>query len=262
MDEGITKLLMKKVKKHRKWAEDVFVNPIYWEVNGKPYFMAGFMKNNIATATAYLTIGEETKEEVMLAQFPLALFANLSSSIFQIGEARMKVGSAFYINPLNIAVSTDNPKVLTGREAFAQLWDIQQKFNRLIKDFKHYYNYDVLVRKRITEEDIIKTQETANQVNMYQYLTVSTLLVRNDEIRAFANFLETTEGGKELDAEQLIFVKTITENKEALRYSLAMLDMIVDEDIEKMKELNYHYSLKKNKKIIEKQRQFIRFPKR
>jgi hypothetical protein len=261
MNDQTMKLLMKKLKKLRKWTEDVFINPMYWEVNGKPYYMAGFMKNNVATATAYLTIEEDVKEEAMEAQPPLALFANLSTSIFQIGEARAKVQSSFYINPLKIQVSTADPKILQGREAFAQLWALQQKFQRLVKDFQHYYNHEVMERERIVEEDIVKTQETANQINIYQYFTVLILLDKNEEIRAFADFLETTEGGKELDAEQRLFVKGITENKDAMRYNLAMLDMIVDEDIEEMTRLNYYYSLEKNKRIIEGQRRYIRYPK-
>ena len=36
---------MKKVKKYKKWTEGVFVNPVYWEVNGKPYYMGGYLKN-------------------------------------------------------------------------------------------------------------------------------------------------------------------------------------------------------------------------
>ena len=68
MHNQTTKLLMKKVKKHKKWTEGVFVNPVYWEVDGTPYYMAGFTKNNESVATAYLTLGEEKLEEVLKAQ--------------------------------------------------------------------------------------------------------------------------------------------------------------------------------------------------
>lgn len=53
MHDETTKLLLKKAKKHKKWTEGVFVNPVYWEVNGTPYYMAGFTKNNQSVATAY-----------------------------------------------------------------------------------------------------------------------------------------------------------------------------------------------------------------
>ncbi|PSL41477.1 hypothetical protein B0H99_102161 [Planomicrobium soli] len=261
MDEGTTKLLMKKVKKYRNWTESVFINPVYWKVNGKPYFMAGFLKNNEPAGTAYVTIGEEIKEEAFEAQQKLALFANLSSNIFQIGEARLKVESSYYINPLNTSVSKEEVKARRGRDAFAGLWDVQQKFNRLIKDFRHYYEYDVLAREQLTETDLTKVQETANRVNMYQYLTLTTLLANHEELRAFSNFLETTNDRKKLPRNQLDFVKGITENKEVMELSLAKLNMIVNEDLEKMELLNYSYSVWKNNRIIEGQRKYIRYPK-
>ncbi|TWT01467.1 hypothetical protein [Planomicrobium sp. CPCC 101079] len=261
MDDQTTKLLMKKVKKYRKWAESVFINPVYWKVNGKPYFMAGFLKNDKPAGTAYVTIGEDNREEAFEAQQKLALFADLSSSIFQIGEARLKVESAYYINPLNTAIAKEEGKVRQGRDAFAGLWDIQQKFNRLVKDFKHYYEHDVLAREHIIETDLAKVQETANRVNMYQYLTLTTLLSNNDEIRAFADFLESAKTEKQLERHQLDFVKGITENKDVMELSLAKLNMIVDEDLEKMEKLNYNYSAWKNKRIIDSQQKYVRYPK-
>lgn len=52
MDKKTEKLLIKKAKKLAKWYEGVFVNPVFWEVNGKPYYMAGFTVHNTAKATA------------------------------------------------------------------------------------------------------------------------------------------------------------------------------------------------------------------
>lgn len=261
MNEETTKLLMKKVKKLRKWTESFFINPIYWEVNGKPYFMAGFMKNNEPTGTAYLTIGKETKEEALEAQSKLALFADLSSNIFEIGEARLKVDSSYYINPLNIPAAAEEESIMQGREAFAQLWDIQQKFNRLVKDFRHYYEHEVLVRERLKESDLEEVLETANKVNMYQYLTLTVLLDKNKELRAFADFLESARNGRQLNKNQMDFVKGITENRDIMKLSLTKLNMIEEKDLKKMEELNYVYSAEKNRRIIESQQQYMRFPK-
>lgn len=167
MHDGTTKLLLKKVKKHKRWTEGVFVNPVYWEVDGIPYYMAGFTKNNESVATAYLTIGEENLEDALIAQPHLSLFADLSSNILNIGMDHLKIPIAFYIKPLSIPAATDNPPVQRGREAFDRLWDIQQKYSELVRDYKNYYGHDVLVRKHIVEADVVKTQEAANMLNMY-----------------------------------------------------------------------------------------------
>lgn len=261
MYDETTKLLMKKVKRYKKWTEGVFVNPIYWEVNGTPYYMAGFTKYNQAIATAYLTIGQENLQDALEAQPNLAIFADLSNNIFNIGMDRLKIPIAFYTKPLNIPVHTENPTIHQGREAFAKLWQVQQNFNELMKDYQTYYDHDVLIRKKLSYTDIVKTQETANMVNMFQYQTLKTLLDSNEHIKKFAGYLETTEHWSNLSKEDRKFIKGITENAETMRKNLASLELIEDDDFARMTKLNYDYMIEKNKKIIESQRQYIRYPK-
>ncbi len=119
MHDKTAKMLLKKAKKHKKWTEGVFVNPMYWEVNGTPYYMAGFTKNNESVATAYLTIGEEKLEEALIAQPNLSYFADLSSNIFNIATDRLKIPVSYYTKPLSIKVAGADQKVQHGRDAFA-----------------------------------------------------------------------------------------------------------------------------------------------
>lgn len=261
MENKTMKQLLKKAKKHKKWNETVFVNPIYWDVNGISYYMGGFTKNNKSIASIYLTIGEEKIEEALIAQPNLSLFADLSTNIFDVSTERVNIDSDYYLKPLAIAVTSQDPLVQQGRKAFSRLWEIQQKFNSLIKGYKNYYDNDVLVRGQIFTEDIVKTQETAIKVNMYQYLILNTLLTENEEIRTFAAYLETTEGWRSLTKDQRTFIKGITENREKMQNNLDGLQLIVDEDLEKMEELNYASMIEKNNKIIEGQKQYIRYPK-
>ncbi|MGK7376613.1 hypothetical protein ACSFXN_02155 [Planococcus sp. 1R117A] len=261
MNDQTTQLLLKKVKKHKKWTEGIFVNPIYWMVNGKPYYMAGFTKNNASVATAYVTPGEEDRDEALEAQRHLALFGDLSNNIFNIGMDYLKINAAYFTKPLSIPVSTSDPAVLEGREAFAELWKIQQNLTSLIKDYKNYYENDVLVRKEIVEADVMKTQEAANLLTLYQYLNLQLLLEKNAEIKAFASFLKKSEGWNGLGQEPQKFVLGITDNAEKMRKNLNGLNVIADQDFENMKKLNYDKMIEDNKKIIEGQRQYIRYPK-
>lgn len=261
MDEQTTKLLMKKVKKHKKWTEEVFVNPVYWEVNGKPYYMGGYLKNEESVGTAFLTIGDEVKEEAMEAQKWLPLFGDISSSILQTADARMNIRNGYFLKPLGIAVLTDDEKVQQGREAFAQLWKTHQDFIRLAKEYTHYYNEDVLVRGLITEPDVRFTQEQANLATMYQYRTLNALVEWNEEIRAFVAYLKKTDGFKELSKDGREFAEGITENKDKLQKNLEALDLITNEDPEKMIQLNLERHKKRNEEQIAAQRKYVRYPK-
>lgn len=261
MNDQTTQMLLKKVKKHKKWTEGVFVNPIYWMVNGKPYYMAGFTKNNASVATAYLTIGEESREEALEAQRHLPLFGDLSNNIFNIGMDFTKINSAYFTQPLSIAVSTSDADILAGREAYAELWQIQQKITSLVKDFKNYYDHDVLVRKEISEEDVGRVMKTANLLTLYQFVNLRIILEKNSEIKAFVSFLKNSGSWNELAKDTQKFVQGITDNTEKMRKSMAGLNVIPDDNFEKMEKLNYEKMIEENKKIIEGQRQYIRYPK-
>jgi hypothetical protein len=261
MHDNTAKLLLKKAKKHKKWTEGVFVNPIYWEVNGTPYYMAGFTKNNESVATAYLTIGEEKLEEALIAQPNLSYFADLSSNIFNIATDRLKIPLSYYTKPLSIPVVGADQKVQQGRDGFARFWEIQNKYNEMLIEYKDYYKNDVLIRKHITEEDLTKSKKIANMGDVYQYQTLKILLDSSEEILAFAAYLEKAEEWSDMSKEERKFIQGIAANKEELPEKMAALDLIEDSDFDRMVQLNYDRLMEKNKKIIEGQRQYIRYPK-
>lgn len=261
MHDETAKLLLKKAKKHKKWTEGVFVNPVYWEVNGTPYYMAGFTKKNESVATAYLTTGEEKLEEALIAQPNLSYFADLSSNIFIIATDRLKIPVSYYTKPLSIPVAGADQKVQQGRDAFAHFWEIQQKYNEMLIEYKDYYNNDVLIRKHITEEDLTKSKKIANMGDVYQYQTLKILLDSSEEILAFAAYLEKTPEWSDMSKEERKFIQSIAANKEELPEKMAALDLIQDSDFDRMVQLNYDRLMEKNKKIIEGQRQYIRYPK-
>lgn len=260
MDKATEKVLMRKVKKHKKWYEGVFVNPIYRIVNDKPYYMAGFTIKNQPVASAYLSpMGEEDKEEAYIAQSSLSLFADVSSNIFSVGGDHLKIDSDYYIKPLEIPVNTDNLNAVAGHEAYKNLWEMQKKFNSLVIDFQNYYDA-LLVRGELTDQDIDKGIETANWVNLYQLETLSILAEQNEGIRAYAAYLETTKEWKKLSGNQKIFVKKIAGDVVELESNIHSLGLIVDEDAERMVELNLEKARHDLEAGIAKQKRYIRFP--
>lgn len=260
MDKATEKVLMRKVKKYKKWYEGVFVNPIYRIVNNKPYYMAGFTMKNQPVASAYLSpMGEENKEEAYIAQSSLSLFADVSTNIFSVGGDHLKIDPDYYIKPLEIRVNTDNSKVVAGYEAFKDLWEMQKKFNSLVTGFQDYYDA-LLIREELTDQDIEKGIETANWVNLYQFETLSILAEQNDGIRAYAAYLETTKEWKKLSGNQKMFVKKIAGDVGKLKNTIHSLGLIVDEDAEKMVALNLEKAKRDLETGIAKQKRYIRFP--
>lgn len=262
MEKANIKKLMKKIKKYKTWTEGTFVNPISYRVNDKLYYMGGFQKGNEVVATAYLTLdGEEVREEANEAQLMLSNFADISKNIFVGGEERMKIDPAYFTVPLAVLLTTNQPQVKEGSEAFIKLWDVHQKYLQEFLAYKEYYEKDVMVREEITVDDVRKTQKTAAFFNMYQYKTLKTLLEKNEEIKIYAKYIESTPSWKTMTKNQREFITGITATKEKLKKSLDELDLIENADEEKMLQLNYEQAIKLNTEQMISQQKYIRYPK-
>ncbi|TCI80379.1 hypothetical protein EVJ20_03440 [Exiguobacterium sp. SH0S1] len=261
MWDQTTKLLMKKVKKHKKWTEGVFVNPVYWMVNGTPYYMAGFTRNNQSVACAYFTIGDEKVDEVLIAQPNLSYFADLSGNLSQMATERLNIPITFYTKPLSIPVVNASPQVQQGRDAFEDFWEVQQAYNQVLRDYTAYYNDDVLIRKHITDTDLTKIKEFAVLADIYQHQTLKILTSQGEAIQAFAAFLENTQEWSSLSREEKKFIKRIAVGKENMQKNMDALNVLEANDFDQMVKLNYDHLINKNKAIIEGQRQYIRYPK-
>lgn len=261
MDKKTEKLLIKKAKKLSKWYEGVFVNPIFWEVNGKHYYMAGFTVGNAPKASAYFTtVGDEEREEAEIAQSYLSLFADTSNNIFRVGGEHLKIDTAYYTKPLEIPVNSTEVAVIEGYKSFKHLWEVQQKFNLLTNDY-HRYHEGLLLREQLTQKDIDHNIEIVNWVNLYQYETLSILVDQNSMLQAYFGYLETTKEWRSLSRDQRTFVTGITKNIAKMQENLRSLNLIESNDPEKMITLNLEKAKSDLRIGIAKQKKYIRYPK-
>ena len=171
----------------------------------------------------------------------------------------MRINLAYYTGPLAIPVTTTEAAVIEGHKAFKQLWNVQQKFNRLTNEYQDFYD-NLLLREQLTQSDIDYTIETANWVNLYQYETLSILLDQNSVLRVYSNYLMTTKEWKDLSRDQRTFATKLTDNIEKIAQSLRSLELIEVENPEEMVELNLEKAKNDLRKGIKKQIKHIRYP--
>lgn len=261
MDDKTTKLILKKGKKYKKWTEGMGVNPFYWVENGNPYYVVIYMGGTKSTASAFFTTGKENKEDALRAHPPLATFSELSTNIFDYGAKRADVGMGYYTKLMAIPFHSTDEQAAEGREAFAELSKYQDEYNELFKEFTHYYDHDVLVREKLEESDIVKVQETVVKADLLQYRIGTALQKHGKDIVKFVEYLESREEWEKLDRSNQIFIKEITKNMSKAKKELDDLNLIIDEDPERMFQLNYDKLVEDIKKSMANQRKNIRYPK-
>lgn len=262
MEKQTIKKVMKKIKKHKNWTEGIFVNPISYRVNNKLYYMGGFQKGNEVVATAYVTVDqEESRGEALKAQLILSNFSDISNNILSGGGERARIDPTYFTVPLAVKLTTDQQIIKEGFEAYTKLWKLHQKYVQEYQDYKEYYEKDVLVREEITISDLRSTQKAAARINMHQYHTLKTLLEKNDELKAYASYIESTPAWKNMTKNQREFITGATSTKDQLQKNLDELGMIENEDKEKMFQLNYENNITLNEQQMIRQQQYVRYPK-
>ena len=262
MDKQTGDFLLKKGKKYKKWGEQMLVNPFYWVVNGKPYYPLVYLSGGKSVASGFFSTEEgEVKEDAYRAHPPLAIFSELSTNIFSIGEERVAVGTGYFIDLLAVPFQSEDEQIAKGREVFAELLKLQQDFIAIMEEFTHYYDYDVLVRGKLEESDILKVQETVITLQLLQYRIGITLQKNADSLKKFEDYLKTRKEWKKLKKDSRSFIKGILSRMGAAKKELAALNVIVDENPEKMFQLNYDAMIKKIAHANESQRNHIRYPK-
>lgn len=102
----------------------------------------GFYEEQSISCDSLLTIGEEKLEEELAAQPHLSYFADLRGNIFNIAMVRLKIPVSYYTKPLGIPIAGADSGAQKGREAFARFWELQQKYNEMLKEYQNYYNME------------------------------------------------------------------------------------------------------------------------
>jgi len=262
MDKQTGDFILKKGKKYKKWSEGMLVNPFYWVENGKPYYPVAYLSGGKSVASGFFSTEDgETKEDALRAHPPLAIYSDLSANIFNIAADREKVNMGYFTKVLGIPFYSEDPRATRGREVFAELSKYHDEFTTLLKEFTSYYDNDVMVRGKLEESDILKVKETAVTVQLLQYRIVTTVQNQAEELQKFEDYLKTREEWKQLNKDNRSFIKGMLSRLDKSIKELAVLKVIVDEDPEKMYQLNYDYLVKDIVISMESQKKNIRYPK-
>src|SRR5690606_37731223 len=208
MDKQTGDFLLKKGKKYKKWSEQMLVNPFYWEENGKPYYVVVYLSGGRSVASGFFSTEDgEVKEDAYRAHPKLAVFSELSTNIFNIGEERAAVGTGYFIDLLAVPFHSEDKEAAKGREVFAELLKHQQEFVKIMKEFTYYYDHEVLVRGKLEESDILKVQETAITLQLLQYRIGTAIQEHAGELQRFEDYLKTREEWKNLKKDSKSFIK-------------------------------------------------------
>ena len=262
MEKQTGDFLLKKGKKYKKWGEQMLVNPFYWVENGKPYYPVAYLSGGKSVASGFFSTEEgEVKEDALRAHPPLAIYSDLSANIFNIAADRENVNMGYFTKLLGIPFHSEDQQAAKGREVYAELSKYQDEFATLLKEFTSYYDNDVMVRGKLEESDILKVKETAVTVQLLQYRIITTVKNQAEELQKFEDYLKTREEWKELNKDNRSFIKGMLSGVDKSIKELAALNIIVDEDQEKMYQLNYDYLVKDLAISMESQKKNIRYPK-
>lgn len=161
--------LKRQVKSYKNFFEKININPIYWVVNGKPYYMVIFTKGKQMKGTAYITSeGTAEYEEAKIAQKPLSLFSEYSNWLVRNKWVIDSVDFKQYSVPLSVEFYSKNEQALEGREIFEAVLEHIKSMERQTLEFLSCYD-KIVERSALNVSDIEWIISQYTKVRVHQY---------------------------------------------------------------------------------------------
>ncbi|PPA68657.1 hypothetical protein [Jeotgalibacillus proteolyticus] len=250
-----------KAKKHKKWREEIEVNPIPWVGPNDVYYFVLYKINKRVKACAVLSKGEGSREEAIEAHKHLYLFYVLLENILADATDRSRIAFEFYTEPLKIIEEANREELRDGEELITSIYKKQLEFNEAYNSFFDHVFKMRDETKRITGDDVTFSHDSATRMNILQYLLLQDVVKHSTVLNEWIRHMKDLQLWKKLTKDQQIFYRELANNKSSLEDSLSGLDVTPADSYEELYKINRESSEKYNKEETKRQWDKLRYPK-
>jgi hypothetical protein len=185
-------LLFKNANKHKKWFEQVYINPFGYEINGTEYFLAIYQKGNDVKGYSVISVNERNIEDASKAFKPLMLYTAFSNTLFKFGEQRAKINPHYFSNISQCVVDygSQNNELQKGKLIFAEFENLQREFINHVNNFTNHYDNTILQSNKINDEEYDRLITALAHLNRIQFLQGEKFLMHFGELKNFEKTLK------------------------------------------------------------------------
>ncbi|WP_144461256.1 hypothetical protein [Siminovitchia fortis] len=260
------KQLFKEAAKYKKWLENITLNPFECKINGRSYYFAIYHGKdpNKLKGYAIISLDGGPNKEYREALYPLTLFSGASTNIFNIMGARSKIKPDYFktvIQAIDDSGSISDGILQKGKTLFEKMIELQIPFIDLYKEYEHYYDNTILVKKVIDEKDIDHTLTVLGKLDILQFKQ-GLLLTEYDPIMP-EFFKRLGELKNKFPGDSWNFIKGMRDNRKVLGKRMAEFKMdreIIHLPEEQQIEAKKEYTRRSAEKLIKDREKLLRGP--
>lgn len=219
--------LIKHANQHKKWLEEVFINPFGYMINGNRYFLTLYKRNQKLKGYAVVTEGTFDSKDALEAFETLIIYTAFFNNFSSIGEERAKISPDYFYVPVQEMRKHESQdrRFLLGLEILEELGQLQEKFVDRVNEYTRYYDDHILKTNTINDSDLIKLMEVLSHVNRLQYLIGKKFVNSFEELKELEKFMKKLGVFSRLPKENKRFLTELLSGKKVTVKTLKVLDI-------------------------------------
>jgi hypothetical protein len=221
--------LMGIAKKHKKWFEEIIINPMSYSSNNNDYYyLVIYKRNNRLKGYAVITTGDFNKNDALYAFEKLVLYTAFMNNFSSIGETRARISpDNFYIpaNYISDYIESNNNDILAkGKIILRELGVLQEEFVNNANNYTDYYDHHILKTNIIVDSDLDKIIEVLANVNRIQYLAGDKFVNSYEELKKVQSEMVKKGVFSKLPKDNQVFLKELLNSKKETETTLLTLE--------------------------------------
>ncbi|MGR3762510.1 hypothetical protein [Rossellomorea sp. NS-SX7] len=261
--------LMGIAKKHKKWFEEVIINPMGYAVNNRDYYyLVIYKRNNKLKGYAVITTGDFNKNDALYAFEKLVLYSAFMNNFSSIGETRARISPDNFYIPANYLSdyleSNSNDILARGELILKELGVLQEEFVKNANNYTDYYDHHILKTNIIVDSDLDKIIEVLANVNRLQYLAGEKFVSSYEELKEVQSEMVKEGVFSKLPKDNQVFLKELLSSKKETETTLLTLEREKETahlPYEERMEVSKKGFWKEGQKKLPRYKQDLRYPK-
>ncbi|SES26437.1 hypothetical protein [Salisediminibacterium halotolerans] len=247
----------RKAKRHKSRFEKVHVYSYPYEVKGRHYYLADYLRMGRTAGHAVFSDEQDNAEDALSALNQLIYFYRLSERVQDEGTMRAKIDLKLLQHPIEVMEKQWDDRLRPGYELLDRLLRYQLKYRKIYDEMMVSLRELREAYPALGERDLSVLEEGAAELEALQLEMLHNLTAEADKIKTWIESMKALGLWEELNTPQQVFYRQLLENQAAVKDEI---QGVKDESAVQLR----RSQLKKLKKELEGQkkeaRNILRYP--
>lgn len=247
--------LKRQARKYKHMLEKTHVYPYPALIKENSYYLIDYTKAKRITGNAVISLNGEIAEDAREAHRLLFPFYELAAKIKDEGRMRAGINIDFFKKPLEVMEEKWDDSLKPGYDLINRTLTMQLKYRKTYDEFQSLLQELEDQRRPVTNEDLIRAEESAAMLDVLQYQIVHSLGAGTKILKEWIEAMRAKGIWETLTKAQQVFYQQMLKNEELMLEESKNMPVVKNDNFDKMLKLNIEkmkYYKRKEQKEDEK----------